>query len=119
MIEMHLRDQIERAGPHEEVTVIVTWQDEPPFEAIKCRPIAERGVLLSRFYETQKRPVMKWLKNVPEVEVIDPLKGSGQAILAAPARVWRNIILQGESPLVSARVNLAPDARIYATELDA
>ena len=100
---------VERANPKEDVVLIVSVKNRPSEGEIgRIRDVASRRHYVDAFYKNAKAPVLAHVRRLG-VRIVDPLEGTPQLIVAAPASIWRSAMVQPGSVFHDPQLTLAPN----------
>src|SRR5947199_3000570 len=96
MLHPEIKREVASAEGGESCTFVLEWRATPDAELLAAYSSKrERLQRLIEFYRDLKRPVLDALSRNRRVSVTD-LPASGQAIVTASARTWRDLFSQLE-----------------------
>jgi len=61
-------------------------------EVAAIADVSERRLYVDRFYSKAKQPLVRGMRSLTGVEIIDELEGTNQMVVAAPAGIWRKYL---------------------------
>ena len=87
MLSSGFAAELDSSEPEQEVTGVINWRFSSP-------ATPDRQAFLLSISEV-KKPLLDSIAHIPNVR-INPLTGLSQAIASAPARYWREFLLQNQ-----------------------
>jgi len=113
MIDERARSIVRSAGDGEKVVMILSWADRPQREVLDRLPYGRpRREHIDDFYRHAKSRALQIVAQAG-VEIVNPLDGTPNAVVAAPGRVWRRLMDRGLLDDTE-NVTLFPDEEVEA-----
>lgn len=112
MLSEAVKEIFERASPKDDVVLIVSVGERPRFSDIeRFKDRRARRQFVDDFYRSAKEPVFAQVKPMQSLglRIIDPLEGTPQMVIAAPAFLWRDVFGNPDSIFQNPQVVLSPN----------
>lgn len=109
MLTKRAKDLIRDAHPLDEVAFILSISDRPIDSIISAIPDRKsRREFVNEFYRRLKAPVIAQVMSLEGegLRIVDPLDGTPQLIVAAPAHTWRSVFRRPSTVLKAPKVTI-------------
>lgn len=114
MISTHARDLVQSANANRRIMMIFTFDSGPARARLgETQDREERRAKLRRYFAGKKRPLLRRISDYQGVRVVNPLVGSPNIIVSAPARIWRRVLSEQSDYLERPGVNVEADAATF------
>lgn len=93
MFSDRVKEVVDRAKPSQKVVLII--RIDADLNSAKVAAISDayqRRVYIDNFYSKLKQPLVKGVKSLSGVQIVDKLEGTNQMVVAAPAGIWRKYL---------------------------
>lgn len=93
MFSARVKEVVDQAKPSQKVVLIIRIDADLNASKVAAIPNAsQRRDYIDKFYSKLKQPLVKGVKSLSGVQIIDRLDGTNQMVVAAPANVWRRYL---------------------------
>ncbi|WFU62478.1 hypothetical protein [Bradyrhizobium brasilense] len=93
MFTARVKKVVDQAKPSQKVVLIIRIDaDLNTSEVATIADASQRRVYIDKFYSKLKQPLVKEVKSLTGVQIVDKLEGTNQMVLAAPAEIWRKYL---------------------------
>jgi hypothetical protein len=111
MIDERVRTVVSRAGDDDRVVLVFNWRLVPPYREMEAKPHDQRRAFMDGWYRQVKSETLDEIRR-EGAEVVNWLDGTPAAIVAAPARTWRQLV--DRSVLTEDRIRITPNTEVTA-----